>query len=162
MVSAPFFFMRNPPQPIPENLLGERWRFASIPAGDLIDAFGDRSIPIKSIPELLTPIKLGLASTVAIPGVVIDAGRRSMPLARWLQSVEPVALDCIAGAPDGLILDAGATDRWILATFEDAEMRSAAQLYGQRKQTSNGLHFLLVQPDDSGMTYTGFWLLKRS
>jgi hypothetical protein len=21
------------------------------------------------------------------------------------------------------------------------------------------LHFLLVQPDDSGMTYTGFWLL---
>ncbi|NEQ67039.1 MAG: DUF1092 family protein, partial [Symploca sp. SIO2D2] len=24
-----------------------------------------------------------------------------------------------------------------------------------------GLHFLLVQPDDSGMTYTGFWLLQN-
>jgi hypothetical protein len=23
------------------------------------------------------------------------------------------------------------------------------------------LHFLLVQPDTSGMTYTGFWLLKN-
>jgi hypothetical protein len=51
-------------------------------------------------------------------------------------------------------------DRWILNTFDDPDMRSAAQQYEQRKQASQGLHFLLVQPDDSGMTYTGFWLLR--
>jgi RNA-binding protein Tab2/Atab2 len=91
---------------------------------------------------------------------VIDGGRRSLPLARWLQDSQPVSLNHIAGAPDGLILEAGDLDRWIVATFEDPEVRSAAQVYEQRKQASQGLHFLLIQPDDSGMTYTGFWLLN--
>ncbi len=84
-----------------------------------------------------------------------------MRLARWLQTSRPVALNYVAGAPDGLILEAGLVDRWIVATFEDQEVASAAQLYEQRKQQSHGLHFLLVQPDDSGMTYSGFWLLGK-
>ncbi|MHC5721400.1 MAG: Tab2 family RNA-binding protein, partial [Nostoc sp.] len=37
---------------------------------------------------------------------------------------------------------------------------TAAQAFEQLKQQSRGLHFLLVQPDDSGMTYSGFWLLR--
>jgi RNA-binding protein Tab2/Atab2 len=69
-------------------------------------------------------------------------------------------LNYIAGAPDGLVLEAGLVDRWIVATFEDAEVTTAARLYQQRQQLSHGLHFLLVQPDDSGMTYSGFWLLQ--
>jgi hypothetical protein len=160
--------MRNPPQPIPTDLWGDRWRFASLPAGDIIDAFRDRPIPFLSIPDEVLPFKLGLASTLPIPGVVIDGGRRSLPLARWVQESRPVSLNFIAGAPDGLILEAGEIDpeehlprdRWILNTFDDPDMRSAAQQYEQRKHTSQGLHFLLVQPDDSGMTYTGFWLLR--
>ncbi len=153
--------MRNPPQPLPENLWGERWRFASLSAIELSEAFAGRLIPVIEMPDNLTPIKLGLASSVAVPGVVIDGGRRSLQLARWLQAARPVSLMAIAGAPDGLILEAGEVDRWIVATFDDPEVRSAAQLYEQRKQTSKGLHFLLVQPDDSGMTYTGVWLLKH-
>jgi hypothetical protein len=46
-----------------------------------------------------------------------------------------------------------------VATFEDREVAAAAANYEQRKQLSQGLHFLLVQPDESGMTYSGFWLL---
>jgi hypothetical protein len=84
-----------------------------------------------------------------------------MQLARWLQDVQPVALNYIAGAPDGLILEAGLVERWVVATFEDKEVATAAQMYEQRKQLSRGLHFLLVQPDDSGMTYSGFWLLRE-
>jgi hypothetical protein len=83
-----------------------------------------------------------------------------MQLARWFQSVRPVALNYIPGPPDGLILEAGLVDRWVVATFEDPEVAQAARRYQQRKQHSQGLHFLLVQPDNSGMTYTGFWLLK--
>jgi hypothetical protein len=101
-----------------------------------------------------------LASTVPVPGVVIDGGRQSMQLAKWLQDAKPWALNYIAGEPDGLILEAGLVDRWVVATFEDSEVKAAAQIYQQRKQLSKGLHFLLVQPDDSGMTYTGFWLLN--
>jgi hypothetical protein len=69
-------------------------------------------------------------------------------------------LNYISGAPDGLILEAGLVDRWIVATFEDPEVTTAAQAFEQRKKHCRGLHFLLVQPDDSGMTYSGFWLLQ--
>jgi hypothetical protein len=143
-----------------ENLWGEQWRFASLPAENIEEAFAERPIPILQIPESMLPLKLGLASSVAVPGVVIDGGRKSMQLARWLQEAKPVSLNYIAGAPDGLVLEAGLVDRWVVATFEDNEVAAAARTYEQRKQLSRGLHFLLVQPDDSGMTYTGFWLLR--
>ena len=149
-----------PPIPLPENLWGDSWRFASLPAGDIEEAFKERPLPILEMPELLLPLNLGLASTVPVPGVVIDGGRQSMRLARWLQEAKPFALNYIAGAPDGLILEAGLADRWVVATFEDSEVKAAAEIYQQRKQLSKGLHFLLVQPDDTGMTYTGFWLLN--
>ncbi|MGH8002464.1 MAG: Tab2/Atab2 family RNA-binding protein [Brasilonema sp.] len=152
---------KPPPMPLPENLWGEEWRFASLAAGDLAETFSDRPIPILEIPEYILPINLGLASTIPVPGVVIYGGRQSMRLARWLQQVHPVALNYVAGDSNGLVLEAGLVDRWIVATFEDQEVAVAAKVYEQRKQQSQGLHFLLVQPDDSGMTYSGFWLLRE-
>ncbi|MBD2742581.1 Tab2/Atab2 family RNA-binding protein [Coleofasciculus sp. FACHB-1120] len=151
---------KPPPVPLPENLWGEQWRFATLPAVAVVEAFAERPIPILEMPEFLLPINLGLASTVPVPGVVIYGGRQSMRLARWLQEAHPVSLNYIAGAPDGLVLEAGLVDRWIVATFEDKEVTAAAQAYQQRQQQSRGLHFLLVQPDESGMTYSGFWLLR--
>lgn len=156
----PIALDKPPPLPLPENLWGDRWRFASIPAGNIEEAFRDRPIPIVEMPESLLPLNLGLSSTVAVPGVIIDGGRKSMQLARWLQDAQPVSLNYIPGAPDGLILEAGLVDRWVVATFEDTEVATAARMYEQRKLLSQRLHFLLVQPDDSGMTYTGFWLLQ--
>jgi hypothetical protein len=156
----PIALDKPPPTPLPENLWGEQWRFASLAAGEVVDAFSDRPIPVLEMPEHLQPLNLGLASTVPVPGVVIYGGRQSMRLARWLQQVHPIALNYIAGTPDGLVLEAGLVDRWIVATFEDKEVTNAARVYAQRKQQSRGLHFLVVQPDDSGMTYTGFWLLS--
>lgn len=155
------FIEQPPPTPLPENLWGEKWQFVSIYAGDIVDEFTERPIPVVEIPEFLKPINLGLASTIPIPGVIIYGGRRSMSLVRWLQSAIPVSLNYISGEPDGLILEAGLADRWILATFADQEFADAARVYEQRKQVSKGLHFLLVQPDDSGMTYSGFWLLAE-
>lgn len=149
-----------PPIPLPENLWGDRWRFATLAAGDLEPAFRHRPIPIREMPDALLPLNLGLASATLIPGIVIDGGRQSMRLARWLQQNQPVALTYIPGAPDGLILEAGLIDRWVVATFADQDVATAAHLYEQRKQAAQGLHFLLVQPDDSGMTYSGFWLLQ--
>jgi hypothetical protein len=92
-----------------------------------------------------------------------------MPLAQWLQAQSPLCLTCVVSEPSGLVLTTAtqasqsnyqSNSRWVLATFDDPEVKQAATTYQQRQQTSQGLHFLLVQPDDSGMTYTGFWLLK--
>jgi RNA-binding protein Tab2/Atab2 len=149
-----------PPLPLPEHLWGEQWRFAAIAAGDLEPAFTGRPIPIRSMPKPLLPISLQLPSTLPIPGVVIDGGRQSMRLAQWLQQADPVALQSISGEPDGLILETGLVDRWVIATFQDEAAIAAAQTFRQRQHDAQGLHFLLVQPDDSGMTYSGFWLLR--
>ncbi len=156
----PLALDQPPPAPIPESLWGDSWRFAAIAASDLELAFAEKPIPIRHLPESLLPHTLKLPSTLPIPGVIIYGGRQSMRLAQWLQEVQPVALNAISGEPDGLILDAGLVDRWILATFDDADAIAAAQTYRQRQQTSQGLHFLLVQPDDSGVTYSGIWLLQ--
>jgi len=157
----PVIVEQLPPLPMPENLWGEQWRFASLRAGDLVREFGDRPLRVRSLPEDLLPLKLGLASTVLIPGVIIDGGKQSLPLARWLESTQPVSLEYIAGQPDGLLLQSGLCDRWVIVTFKDDEVRQAAQTFAVRQQLAKGLHFLLVQPDNSGMTYTGFWLLKK-
>jgi hypothetical protein len=151
-----------PPSPVPEPFLGERWRFGSIAAGDLEPAFRDRPIPIRSMPPERLPVNLQLASTTPIPGVIIDGGRQSMRLARWLQKQVPVSLHYISGDPDGLILETGLVDRWVLFTFDDPEVRTAAQTYQVRLQASGGLHFLLIQPDDTGVTYSGLWLLMAA
>ena len=151
---------KPPPMPLPENLWGQEWRLATLKAGDITDIFSDRPIPILDMPDFCLPINLGLASTVQIPGIVIYGGRQSMHLARWFEEVRPFELNYIAGAPDGFVLEAGLVDRWIVVTFEDKEVTAAAQNYQQRKHQSKGLHFMLVQPDDSGMTYSGFWLLR--
>lgn len=151
---------RQPPQPLPDHLWGDQWRFASLPAAELMTAFQDRPMPVLALPETRSPLRLGLAATLPIPGVIIDGGRRSLALALWLQEAQPVALKFIPGPLNGLILDAGERERWVLATFKDAAVTQSAQLFVERKYQSRGLHFLLVQPDDSGMTYSGFWLLQ--
>lgn len=156
----PISLEKPPPMPLSEKLWGEQWRFAALPAGNIEEAFAERPIPILQMPDMLLPLNLGLSSTVAVPGIVIDGGRQSMQLARWLQNIQPVSLNYMPGAPDGLILEVGLVDRWVVATFEDQEVSAAAQVYEQRKQLSKGLHFLLVQPDNTGMTYTGCWLLQ--
>ncbi|MGB7520395.1 MAG: Tab2/Atab2 family RNA-binding protein [Spirulinaceae cyanobacterium] len=153
---------QNPPQALPDQLWGDKWSFVTFPAGSLEEIFGDRPIPIRSLPTSLLPINLGIASTVKVPGVVIYGGRKSMQIASWLQGVKPAALNYIPTEVDksgGLILAGGLVDRWIVATFEDEEVARAAKIYEERKQASQGLHFLLIQPDDSGITTSGFWLL---
>ena len=156
----PLALEKPPPQPLPEELWGENWRFATAQASDLLDLAAG-PIPVRSLPDELLPLNLGLPSNATIPGIVLDGGRTAMHLARWLASANPVAIDYIPGTPDGLILEAGLVDRWVFLTFEDTNVRSSARSFQQRKKESRGLHFLLVQPDDSGMTQSGFWLLQR-
>lgn len=156
----PLALQSPPPNPLPDTLWGEHWQFAAIPAEDIHRFITERPIRFCSAPEARLPLHLGLPSPMLIPGVVIEGGRRSRPLAQWLQDAQPWALNYVPGSPHGLILEGGLCDRWILATFDDAEGAIAAQTFSERQRQTQGLHFLLVQPDSTGLTYTGFWLLQ--
>ena len=151
------------PQNLPENIWGENWNMVSISAGEIVEFATNRPIPFCDLPKSLSAINAKLEPTTKVPGIVIQGGKKSLILARWLAQEQPVALNYIAteiGKSGGLVLEAGLVDRWIIATFESSAVARAAKAYEQAKQESQGLHFLLLQPDDSGMTYTGFWLLK--
>jgi len=151
---------RPAPIPIPETLWGDQWRFANLSARDFQDSLIQEPIPVRSVPSEWLPLQLGLPSNLPIPGLVIDAGRQALPLVQWLQAQSPVALNYIPGAPDGVILESSLVDRWVLVTFEDEQVQAAARTFRDRQQQAKGLHFLLVRPDDSGMTFTGLWLLR--
>jgi len=161
----PLVLEKPPPQALPENLWGEQWQIANIAAGQIIDLFCDRPIPITSIPEEFYPINLNLTSDIFIPGIVVYGGRKSMQLARWIESKKPAWINYIpteVGKSGGFILETGLIDRWVFNTFESEEAAEIAKSYESKKQASKGLHFLLIQPDDSGMTTTAFWLLREN
>jgi hypothetical protein len=149
-----------PPLPIPDYLIGDKWQFATLTAGQLVADFADRPMPIVSMPDYLLPPHWGLGANVAIPGAIIYGGRQSMRLARWIADTEPVSINYLGDDPGGLVLDAGLADRWVMLTFNDAEVSQAAKLYEARKRLVHGLHFLLITPDDSGITDSGIWLLQ--
>jgi RNA-binding protein Tab2/Atab2 len=151
-----------PTLPFPDHLWGDKWQFASLTALDLHDFIDQQPIPFVSAPPDLVERQLKLPPTSRIPGVVIYGGRRSLKLVQWLQDQTPASLHFIQGEPSGLVLAAGLSDRWILVTFEDSEVIHAAKEFEQRKLSAQGLHFLLVQPDDSGITFTGICLLAAS
>jgi hypothetical protein len=151
-----------PPLPIPDILMGERWQFVTLTAKELTTEFNDRPIPIVSMPDYLLPPHWGLGGNVAIPGVIIYGGKQSMRLARWIAETEPVSLNYLGDDPGGLVLDASLAERWVMVTFNDAEVSQAARLYEDRKKLVHGLHFLLVTPDDSGITDSGIWLFQAS
>ncbi len=160
----PLALEKPPPQPLPESIRGDELNFANIAAGEIVSLFGDRPIPILDLPETFLPINMRVASNIMIPGIVVYGGKNSMVLARWLQQQQPVSLDYVTtevGKSGGLVLETGLVDRWIFNTFAGENTIRVAEDYQQKKQISKGLHFLLIQPDDSGMTYTGFWLLKN-
>lgn len=160
----PIALEKPPPQALPENLWGDEWQIANIAAGQIIDLFGDRPIPIRSLPEDFYPINLNLASDLFVPGVVVFGGRKSMQLARWIDRQIPAFINYIpteVGKSGGFILETGLVDRWVFNTFELEQAAEIARSYEQKKQACKGLHFLLIQPDDSGMTTTAFWLLRQ-
>jgi hypothetical protein len=160
----PLALDKSPPQALPENIWGEEWQIANIVAGQIVDLFRDRPLPICSLPDQFLPINLGIASDIFIPGIVVYGGRKSMQLARWIEQQIPAFINYIPTEVDrsgGFVLETGLVDRWIFNTFESAQITSVAKSYEQKKKAAKGLHFLLIQPDNSGMTYTAFWLLRE-
>jgi hypothetical protein len=152
-----------PPLPLPDKLIdGSTWQFASLTAAALERDLLPQPMPIQGVPGNLLPSRCGVASSTPIPGVVISGGRRVLKLAQWVATQTPLSLKFFQGSPSGLVLTSELNQRWVLLTFTDLEVNQAAQTFEQRKAAAQGLHFLLVQPDDSGVTYTGLFVFQES
>jgi hypothetical protein len=150
-----------PPQPLPEDLWGDCWQFVGLSAEDLETYLLARPIPIREVATQSLPSQQCVADATLIPGVVIEAGQGSMRLARWLAKQQPLRLEVMNQELGALMLNSAQPEaKWILATYEDQAVRAAAQIFEGRKTQSRGIHFLLIQPDDTDVTYSGLWILR--
>jgi RNA-binding protein Tab2/Atab2 len=147
------------PQPMPEELWGDRWQFVRLTAEDLEFRLLERSIPIREVSPSALPSEQAIASNTLISGVVIEAGKQAMRLARWVAAQQPLSLEAVNRELGALMLDTDC-DRWIMATYQDEAVKEAAENFEALKQENGGIHFLLIQPDDSGTTHSGLWILR--
>ncbi|HIK26382.1 MAG: Tab2/Atab2 family RNA-binding protein [Thermosynechococcus sp. Uc] len=155
----PLAIEQPPPLPLPEDIWGESWQFAAITPADL-EQLMQYPLRILAFDMAMLPEALGLTSDVLIPGIILYGGRKSLKLARWFQEQVPYRLEFVPGQPCGVVLHSGLRDRWVFLTFENAEIAKAGELFRDRLQSTQGLHFLLIQPTPSDVTYTALWLLQ--
>jgi RNA-binding protein Tab2/Atab2 len=147
------------PQPMPEHLWGDRWQFVRLTAEDLEFRLLERSIPLREVSPLALPSQQAIAANALIPGVVIEAGKQAMRLARWVAAQRPVSLEAVNRELGALMLNTS-RDRWIMATYQDDAVKAAAENFEALKPENSGIHFLLIQPDDTGTTHSGLWILR--
>lgn len=158
-IVLPLELGKKAPQRLPDALVGNTWRFATLSAAAFTEIdqwridFGD------SLPLTLQQ----LAPETPVPGILIFSPR-AVPLAAWMSGLELAFLTVEPEPQTGnfqLLLETGDSDRWIMASLKEPQILAAAQSFEQTKQQAQQIHFLAVQTDPESEAFAGFWLLQE-
>ncbi len=144
--------IRNQPIPLPEEVRGDSWSFASLSLNTLIEA-DEWEIEFSN----LIPIKESIDKNLSIPGIRLFSSKRSLALAAWLGGLEPAKL-IIEGTQ--LILEAGLADRWLVTDVKDEAKDAISNNFLNTKNNADGLQFISVQRSSEQNSLDGFWMLK--
>jgi RNA-binding protein Tab2/Atab2 len=158
-ITAAVQMMTDPPQPLPDAIMGNKWAFVNLAAKDLED-MPEWSIGFsEAFPLELAAIDL----ESQVPGLLIFSDR-SVPVAAWISGLE-LAFVRYSPAPQAqILLETGASDSWILANsnmVSQSSIASEAAGFEKLKKKANGLHFLAVQSSPTAEDFAGFWLLQE-
>jgi RNA-binding protein Tab2/Atab2 len=154
--SASVQMFSDPPQPLPEALIGEKWTFVSLAASQF-DDMGEWQI---GFGEAFPLDMVGVTPEMQIPGLILYSPR-SVPLAAWMSGLEIVAVRYQPAPKSNLLLETGASESWVLARLEGTTQQEAAQ-FEASKQRSHGVHFIAIQASPDVEEFAGFWLLYES
>ena len=149
-------FVPETPLPLPDALVGEKWTFVSLPAG----AFDEMSEWDIGFGESFGLSMTGIDPETPIPGIIVFSSRATA-IAVWMSGLELACLKFDSGPPARLILDTGANDRWILASFKDAATEAEAKGFEAAKKQAKQVHFLAIQSNPESESFAGFWLLHE-
>ena len=142
----------TPPVPLPEEVQGDAWSWASLPA----DLLGDASDWPTSFSGLL-PLPAGLDSNQPVPGLRLFSNSRALAMAGWLGGLEPVRL-LVEGRQ--LVLEAGQDDRWLVSDLDSAAAEAIAGDLSQSKELGKGLQFIAIQASPEEQAFAGFWMMR--
>jgi hypothetical protein len=149
----------NPPQPLPDALVGDQWAFVTLEAA----AFTEMPEWEIGFGEAFSLEMMGLAPEVRVPGVVIFSARANA-IAAWMSGLELAFLRIEPpqeATPARLILETGANDAWILAALPTSPLQTEAERFVETKQAADQVHFVAVQENPQSESFAGFWLLKE-
>jgi hypothetical protein len=151
--------MVEPPQPLPDAILGNKWAFVNLAASELTD-MPDWSIGFsEGFPLDLAAVK----PETQIPGLLIFS-ERAVPIAAWMSGLELAGVRYSPAPQAQLLLETGASDSWVLADVKmltQPAIASEAVGFEKLKQQANGVHFVAVQTSPSAEDFAGFWLLQE-
>ena len=138
--------------PLPEEVRGESWSFASLSLETLREA-DEWDIEFSK----LIPIKDSIDQNISIPGIRLFSSKRSLALAAWLGGLEPAKL-LIEGTQ--IILEAGQADRWLVTDVEEEAKKAIENNFLNSKRDADGLQFISVQKSSEQNSLDGFWMLR--
>ncbi|WP_269612459.1 Tab2/Atab2 family RNA-binding protein [Prochlorococcus marinus] len=138
--------------PLPEEVRGDSWSFASLSLNTLREA-DEWEIQFSN----LIPIKDSIDQHISIPGIRLFSPKRSLALAAWLGGLEPAKL-LIEGTQ--IILEAGQSDRWLVTDVDKEAKEAIENNFINTKIEADGLQFISVQKSPEENSLDGFWMLK--
>jgi hypothetical protein len=146
----------DPPAALPDALRGESWRFVSLE----VSAFDDLADWEIDFGEAFSLRGLELEPTQPIPGLLIYS-ERAKPLAAWMSGLDLAFLTLDEGKRPALVLETGASDRWLLAALTKAERLAEVKQFEIAKQAAQNVHFIGVQKTPTSERFEGFWLMQQ-
>ena len=138
--------------PLPEEVRGDSWSFASLSLNTLREA-DEWDIEFSN----LIPIKESINENISIPGIRLFSSKRSLALAAWLGGLEPVKL---AIEETQIILEAGQADRWLVTDVEKEAKKAIENNFINTRRDADGLQFISVQKNSKQNSLDGFWMLR--
>ena len=153
-VLAPSFTagISNTPKPLPEAVRGDALAISEISIKELKSAqnwpieFGD-----------IFPIKKSLEDKNLVPGLRLFSKNRSLALAAWFSSLEPVKLRI---EKNQLILEASEDDKWLVTDLPEKDAKELYCKFNQAKIESFGYQFISIQSTPFVEEFAGFWILR--
>lgn len=155
LATNPIHYELAPLKPLPDALLGQQWAFVTLEAS----ALGDVDEWAIDFGETFS-LSMIEGSQTQIPGIIIFSNR-AKALAAWMSGLEPAFLKFEHSSPPRLVLETGASDRWLFANLKDPQLQAEAQGFEATKQQAQQVHFLAVQSDPDVEAFAGFWLLQE-
>ena len=153
-VLAPTFSssIDNEAKPLPEAVRGDALTFSEISIEELKSAqnwpieFGD-----------IFPIQESLKNENLVPGLRLFSKDRSLALAAWFSSLEPVKLQI---KKNQLILEASEDNKWLVTDLSKKDANALNDKFTKTKNDSLGYQFISIQSTPFIEEFSGFWILR--
>ena len=153
-VLAPTFTssIDNNPKPLPEAVRGDALTISEISIEELKSAqnwpieFGD-----------IFPIQESLKNENLVPGLRLFSKDRSLALAAWFSSLEPVKLQI---EKNQLVLEASEDNKWLVTDLTKKDAKDLYDKFTKNKNDSFGYQFISIQSTPFIEKFAGFWILR--